>query len=95
MVGPVDIGAEIGAEYLAVAFGAEFLPGTKHVPGELVYPLAAFSPGNLHHSQLLQVRVEVVLLVYQSEEARVRMSPAQLQRGMGPQVMRVEALERM
>ena len=63
VVGPVDIGAEMGAEYLAVAFGAEFLPGTKHVPGELVYPLAAFSPGNLHHSQLLQVRVEVVLLV--------------------------------
>lgn len=63
MVGPVDIGAEMGAEYLAVAFGAQFLPGTKHVPGELVYPLAAFSPGNLHHSQLLQVCVEVVLSV--------------------------------
>lgn len=63
VVGHVEVGAEMGAEYLAVAFGAQFLPGAKHVPGEVVYPLAAVSPGNLHHSQLLQVHVEVVLSV--------------------------------
>lgn len=57
VVGPVEDGAEVGAEYPAIAFGAQFFPGTKHVPGELVYPLAAFSPVNLHHAQLLQVHV--------------------------------------
>lgn len=50
MVGRVEDGAEAGAEYPAVAFGAQFFPGTKRVPGELVYPLAAFSPVNPHHS---------------------------------------------
>ena len=63
MVVHVEVGPGMGAEYLAGAFGAQFLPGAKHVPGELVYPLAAFSPGNLHHSQLLQVYVGVVLSV--------------------------------
>lgn len=63
MVAHVEVGPEMGAEYLTGAFGAQFLPGTKHVPGELVYPLAAFPPGNLHHSQLLQVYVGVVLSV--------------------------------
>lgn len=57
MVGHVEDRAEAGAEYLGSALGAWFLPGTKHVAGELVYPLAAFSPVNLHQSQLLQVRV--------------------------------------
>lgn len=57
MVGRVEDGAEAGAEYPAIAFGAQFFPGTKRVPGELVYPLAALSPVNLHHAQLLQVHV--------------------------------------
>lgn len=53
----MEDGAETGAEYLAIAFGAWFLPSTNHVPRELIYSLAAFSPANLHHSQLLQVHV--------------------------------------
>lgn len=57
MVGHVEDGAKAGTEYLAIAFGAWFLPSTNHVLRELVYPLAALSPANLHHSQLLQVHV--------------------------------------
>lgn len=47
-----------GAEYLAVAVGAYFLPGTKHAPGELSHPLGTCSPFNLHHPQLRHVHVE-------------------------------------
>lgn len=65
MVGNVKDGAEAGAEYLTIAFGAWFLPSTNHVPGELFYPLAAFSPANLQHSHLLQVHVYIVMLVWE------------------------------
>lgn len=45
------------AEYLALAAGASFLPGTKHVPGELSHCLDRCSPANLNHPQLCQVHV--------------------------------------
>lgn len=45
------------AEYLALAVGASFLPGTKHVPRELSHPLGTCSPANLNHPQLRQVHV--------------------------------------
>lgn len=45
------------AGYLALAIGASFLPGTKHVPGELSHPLGACFPANPNHPQLRQVHV--------------------------------------
>lgn len=57
IVGCGEEGYEWETKYLALAVGAHFLPGTKHVPGELRHPLGTFSPANLNHPQLLQVHV--------------------------------------